>query len=291
MGNVYSGPQVAQFNPAQLDSFRNMIDFANSSKIPGQMEQYGSGAVKGGSSAMLAALRGLSNYKPTGGVESNIKQAGLYADNPYIDGQIDASMQDATRYASEEMLPSLARRAAAGGNVNANTTAIREGVIARGLADQAGDVSSQMRGSAYNTGLGVAESGRQFNNTSRLSALNSAGSLGLGSFGAGIGALGGSLQAQAGLFDMANMGGAGLRAADQAGIDNARLTSEYGSNRMSDMLRQYMGIVSGNYGGTSTGTSTQQQYASPYSVAGGLMGGFGSLFGGMSPFGMYGAFR
>lgn len=119
----------------------------------------------------------------------------------------------------------------------------------RGAADQIGDISANMRGSAYQSGLGLAANERN----AQISNILNAGS-GFGStFGQGLGAIG------QGLNDTyTNNGqlisGGQLNQQNQQGIDNAAFQQWQGNDqRANDLLSRYYGIVgSGNFGGTTT---------------------------------------
>lgn len=278
--NLYSGQQLAQFNPDQLATFQSMLDYGGSSGIPGQSQAAGTSLLGAGQGALGSSLSGLQGFTPSGSTESNIAAANQYADNPAIGGMVDAAMRDSVRNASESVLPALARQSAAGGNLNSSRTAISQGLVQRGLADQAGDISAGLRGNAYSQGLNLAQQGSQFNDTAILDALKSGGALGSGASGMGLGALQSAMGQQGTLFDMANAGGAGIRAGQQAGIDNAKMMSEYASGAPFDLLAKYFGIVGNTgYGSQTTGTQTGTKTSSdPMGSIGAGMNIFGSLF-------------
>jgi hypothetical protein len=233
-------------------------------------------------SGLTGALDTLGGFRPSGSVDSNINAAGRYADNPFIGGQVDATMRDARRQVSEQELPGIAASSAVTGNVNSSRRALAEGVVERGLADKTADVSSQLRGDAYARGLDLAQRGSEFNDTSALDAARSRGALGSSTVGTGLGALGQSLDQQAGLFGLAGQGGAGLQQGSQLGLDNSRGRSEYSTDRLNQMLQQYYGVIGGNnWGGSSTGTQNTTTTSSPggWSVLGGLMNAGGNVFG------------
>lgn len=261
-GNVYGGDINAQFTPEQLATFRNMIGAGGAA---GTLATNGAGSISGAANA-------LENYTPQGGVDSNIHAAGQYADNPFMSGMVDAAMRDARRSVSEDVLPGIDRGAALTGNLDSSTRGISHGIVERGLADKTADVSAGLRGDAFNRGLSLAEQGRQFDNSSVLQALQQRGSLGAT-----------ALSGAGSLFDMGSQGGAGVQQAAQAALDNARAKAEYASDRPSDLLARYFGIVGGSgYGGTQTSNGFQngtkltngkeEKEASPAAVIGGLLG-------------------
>lgn len=274
LGDAYKGDTTAQFNPDQLATFRRMLGFSNSSPIPGQTASAGTDLTGAGVGATTGALSRLGAFSPTGGTSSNIDAANAYADAAASPAAVDAAMRDARRQVTEQTLPGITQNAALTGNNMSSRTAIAEGIVNRGLAEKAADVSANMRAGAFNTGLGLAENSRQFDNNAVLDALKSRGSLGSTAAGQGLDALGNSIGQQGSLFDLANSGGAGLQASDQAKLDN-----DMGkSNSVWDNLMKYYGIVgSQNWGGTTQSSGTMTKEPSIWETIGGLMSAGGSL--------------
>lgn len=286
-GSLYSGDQIAGMTPEQMNVFKSLYSYGmNNNNIPGISASVGTNLANTGSQGLSAAMERLLAFKPTGGPQDNVTTAGLYADNPYISGQVDAAMRDASRYVNEQQLPALDRAAAMTGNVNSSTVGrggIAQGIIQRGLAEKAADVSANLRGSAYSQGLNLAEQGRQADTNSILDALKSTGSLGATSAGAGVDALGNSINQQGTLYSLAGEGAAGNQAANQASIDNAKAVSEYGADRLNSLLSQYFSTVGGaNWGSQSTGTgttvTTKKEDPSIANQIAGVLGGLGGLF-------------
>lgn len=280
--NTYKGEQIAQFTPEQLANYRNMAGY--NSSAPTTTANVGTQLATGGANAITQAMGNLQGFTPSGGPQSNIDAAKAYANGLDISGAVDASMRDARRAVSEEALPQIARSSAMTGNQFSNKRAISEGIVERGLAEKTADVSSQLRNDAYQKGLSLAEGGRQFDNNALLDAMKSAGALGNNAAGTGVNALGNSITQQGGLFDIINQGGAGLRDANQAGLDNERAKAEYGTGSAWDNLNNFWNIVGSNsWGGTQTGQQTQTSTPSFWNVVGGLMGAGGSLAGAFLP--------
>lgn len=275
--NTYSGQQIAQFNPDQLNTFRQMIGYGGNSSGANTSSTVGASAANAGSSALGTALNGLTHYTPGGGTQSNIDAATSYANNPATDGMINAAMRDARRSVSEDVLPQLDRSAANSGNAMSSKGAIAQGIVERGLADKTADVSSQIRGDQFNRGLTLAEQGRQSDNSGILSALTGAAGVGNSAVNSGVGAIGSGIQQQGGLFDLANAGGAGVRDSTQAGIDNTKGMSEYANGMSNQNLQNFYNIIgSQNWGGTSNGTSTSTP--SMWNTIGSALGIGASLF-------------
>ena len=244
--------------------------------------------------SMYGQLYGDYGRDPTG---MTIGRAGQYADNPYMSGMIDATSRDIKRNLYENELPSLNMQATASGNLNSSRAGAAEAIATRGAADRIGDISSQMRGGAYQSGLGLANSqwGQQLAGrggaAAGMAGLGQTGyTAGLGGAGLGQdywqGSLGGQLDANR---IYAGMGQTGLNAAggayntgmgtlgavrDAAGMQQANmqtaLNNEYARYQAPwDTLGQYGGIVglTSPYG-TTRGTA-------PSSGGGALQQGVG----------------
>jgi hypothetical protein len=287
-GVNYTGDHLAAFRPEQLSMFNNMINYANTSPIAGMLANQGSQLGQVGTGGVQNALQGYQNFTPAGSTMGTIADAGLYADNPYISSMVDATMRDATRQASEQTLPGIARSAAASNNTNSSRRDIQEGIVQRGLVDAGADASAALRGSAYNQGLNLAQQQRQHEDQTGLERLSGFGSLGLGAADSGMSGLNNSVAAMSNLFGLGNEGAAGLQAADQQTLSNELAKYQFNQQDPWGSLMNYYNIVGGDkWGGTvntdtsakgtSAGTVTQQP--SMANIFGGILGGIGSLGG------------
>jgi hypothetical protein len=277
--NTYNGPQVAQFTPDQLATYKQMLGYGGNSTGANTSGAVGVSTANAGGNAITQALTGLSNYKPQGGTQSNIDAATAYANNPATDGMIAAAMRDSNRAVSEGTLPQLARSDALSGNTMSTKDAISRGIVERGLADKTADVSSNIRGQQFANGLSLAENGRQADNSAILSALNSTAGQGNSAVGTGVGAIGSGLQQQGGLFDIANAGGAGMQQNTQNQIDNSKGMSEYANNSMWQQLQNLMSVVGGQqWGSQSSGTQTATSTPSLWNTIGSGLGMASSLY-------------
>lgn len=279
-GNLYSGPQVAQFTPDQLSTFQRMVGYGNNNTAAATTGAAGNTLTSAGTSGVTNALNHLASFKPGGGTQSNIDAATAYANNPAISDMVTAAMRDSVNNANENVLPQIGRNANAGGNINSNRTAIQNAIVERGLNNQAGDISANLRGNAYDTGLKLAEQNSEATNNNILDAFKSLGAIGGDAATTGVNANTASIGQQGSLFDIANQGGAGEQAANQAQIEDNKATNEYGTDRLNALLAQMFGIVGGTgYGGTQTGTgtSTVEKQPGALSIAGGVLGGLGSF--------------
>jgi hypothetical protein len=188
--------------------------------------------------------------------QGNIAAARQYADNPAINGMVDAASRDVSRNLYEGALPGIDRAASGSGNLNSTRAGVQAGIAQRGAQDQIGDISANIRGAAYDKGLGLAEGARSTN----LSALGQTAGLYGGALGQGLGAIGQGNALSLGNLDSSIKAGQ-IGQADRQGVDNAGLKAWTGNdNRANDLLQQYYSIIGNkNWGGTSTKTDTSTQ--------------------------------
>jgi hypothetical protein len=140
--------------------------------------------------------------------------------NPYLDGQIDAASRDVMRNLGENQLTGNAAMAAGTGNSGSSRRAVMDAIAMRGAGDRVADISSNMRGQAYNTGLGIA---------AQQGLANQNAALGTNSLNAGLMGQGANLA-----FNIGQAGQQGMGQAYQTGVNNAQLAQDTGN-----YLRQY----------------------------------------------------
>lgn len=181
---AYNGQRVAGLNQFQTSSANNLGSFANNTANLGYgLMNTGLGSLGASSAAggNAADIYGRSMMDPT---QSIISQAGQYANNPYVDGLIDASGRDVARQLNEQQLPSLARAASGAGNTNSSRAGVESAIMQRGAQDRLADISSGIRSQFFGTGLGMAQN--QYNqNLQNMLGANSQ-LLNAGQFGAGL---------------------------------------------------------------------------------------------------------
>ncbi len=271
---------VAQFTPDQLGAFQQMLRFgAGNPQISANSANAGGALTRAGADATTGGLYDLSQWRPATSSQSVLSDASTFANNPAISGMVDAATRDARRAVSEQALPQIARNAAQTGNLNSSRRGIAEGILERGLAEKAGDISANLRGNAFDRGLTTATQIGQGNDASRLGALSSLISGGTGAVGTGVGANTGAVQQQGGLFDIAGKGITGQQIGSQAALDDALQRYQFGVNSPFAGLQNFWNIVgSNNWGGTSTGQSTTTNNPSTMAQIGQGIGILGSLF-------------
>ena len=228
----------------------------------------------------LNAANRAANYNPQDPTQQNIQNAGQYANNPYLNGAIDAASRDVTRNLTEDVLPGINRNAAGTGNTNSTRTGIAEGIALRGAQDRIGDISSTIRADAYNNGIQTSEGARQANMQGYLSgqgqgldALNTA-------VGRGMDLRNQGMQGTVNMYDLLGRAGQQYQQDSQGYADASynRWQGQY--NQPWDLLSRYMGAV----GGTNWGSQTKDSTTNPGSTMGAVQGALGGATAG---FGLY----
>lgn len=168
---AYTGQRVAGLNPFQTNSANSLGTFAT-----------GMGD-RGASALTDTGLRGLSAFDQFSSNAGNIfgrsamdptqqilANANQYANNPYIDGQIDAAGRDVVRQLTEQALPSLNRQFSGTGNTNSTRAGVESAIAQRGAADRLADISSNIRSQFFGQGLGMAQNQYNTNLQNQLAA-------------------------------------------------------------------------------------------------------------------------
>lgn len=240
-----------------------------------------------GQTGATNAINGLGDFQNSDRIGQILDAANRTANNPYISDMVKASMSDANRQAAESTIPNLYRDAAAGSNLNSSRTALAQGVVERGLAQRAADISANMRGNAYSQGLGIGVQ----DNAQMLQSL-----LGQGQLGNTMSALGLNANNLAtNQLDSATGKGLGLATMyqqnNQLGLDNDFAKFKYAEDRPYDLLSRYYGIIGANNWGQNGVTQTVgSSTPSGAQIAGSIISTIGSLFGGGGMFGSGGFF-
>jgi hypothetical protein len=253
---------VSQFSPDQLGLYQRMLGFGGDTGVADNTAATGSALTGMGVGALGAGMGGLAGFSPTS-MQGVLSDANAAANDPSVQGRIDASMRDARRSVSEQVLPQIGRNAALGGNTNSSRTGMREGLVERGLLDATADTSASIRGDAYNQGLQTALQRAMQGDSSRLTALTGLMSGGNSAAGLGIGAGTAAVGQAGGLFDIAQGGVAGQQAGSQAAINDALARYGFQTSQPFAGLSDYWNIVGGqNYGssGYTSGGGASSMY-------------------------------
>jgi hypothetical protein len=251
---------VAGFTPEQLATFRSALGYANSNTTPDTSTATGNALQSAGTDATTGALSGLGAYDPTAAnnPQALIDNANKYVAGQNIDSQVNDAMLNARQTARDVTMPGIAQTSAITGNTNSSRRGIAEGLVQRGLAQQATDLGASMRGQAFKDGLALSSNNANANNSAALSALTARLSGGTDAAKAGVGAGSQAIADKGALLGMAEGGGSGLQASQQAVLDNLLKRYQAGVSAPYDALNGLMGIIgTNNWGSQSSGTATQ----------------------------------
>lgn len=273
---AYSGQRVADLNPFQTASANTLGSFAgNTSGLGYGLMNTGIGnlGASGNVGANAQDVFGRASMDPT---QMIINQAGMFANNPFVDGMIDAAGRDTVRQLNEQALPSLARAAVGGGNTNSSRAGVESAILQRGAQDRLADISSGIRSQFFGRGLDMAQN--QFNqNLSNMMNANQ-GLMQAGQFGAGL--IGTGQDFATNNFQQ-GMGAGGVFQNQDQNVLNANMAqfNESIQNPLS-VLQALSGVAANTQAKTAAGVATQPSIASQ--IGGALMSA-GSL--GFKPFG------
>lgn len=293
---------TAGMTPTQLQDYSNLASNAASILSPSTTGvTTGANAQNAGVAGATGALNTLDAWNPnaTNNANTVLGTAQQYVNGLNIPGQVQAAMQSANEEARDVTLPGMESNAASTGNINGSRTGLSEGIVQRGLAEQAGNLSAQLQNDAYNTGTTLGENIASTNNAQQEGALSAAlsGGTGLSSSGA--------IQQQGGVSNMSNVeqalltGASGAQTNQQLADTNALQNYQAQTQAPFAPLDQLMQIIgSNNWGSNSSSNSTTTSTPSTMSMigsglgaAGSLLGSFGGLGGSQGILGLLNAFN
>lgn len=250
----YSGDYYAAPNDTQYGSYNQAANFSQGGAAnvgntqigqgQGLLSNYGTGT---------NAANALYNFGNASQTQNTLNTANQFANNPMLQQMTDAATYAGNRNAAENDLPMLARAAAGSGNINSDRAALAQGIIGRGLAENAQNIYANLAGNAWNQGLGAA----QTQNQQQLGALSSAGQLGANLGGAGSSMMSQGINDQTNLSNLYQTAGAGLNALQQSILNNNQAKYQGQINNPWDAAQKLYGIAgANNWGSTTTGNSS-----------------------------------
>ncbi len=278
----YSGNFVATDKSGQqADAFNSAYNWAGQTGKSDANNMYntGAGQLQTGTGAQNGAVAGLNNFLGQDQTANNINTANAYSNNPHLQDMVNAATYAANRDAAENTIPNMYASAAQSGNLNSDRTALAQGVVQRGLAENAQNIAAQYQYNQYQNGLTMAQQQAQ----QQLGAYSALGSLGSSVAGQGYAGTNQGFNAYGQASQMQQGAAYGTNMLDQSQIDNGLKkwynAYQYPQNNLND----YYGIVgSNNWGNETQSSGTQQsqttQTPSIGSMIGQGIGLFGSLF-------------
>jgi len=273
----YQGDFYAQATPQMRSTFEDALKYSGGAgvKTASGLEATGNRQIKAGEAGLAEAQRGLTDFNTRDWTATHIENAGRYANNPFMDAMIEASMRDAQRTFSEETMRGIDQNAALTGNMNSTRAGIAAGIAQRGLADKAADVSATMRGAAWDKGLGMSQADQQL----LLQGLTTKAGVSQSQLETGLGAVKQGTDLRQQLLDQGVLATTMLQGFDQAKIDNAIAKYDYKQNKEWNNLGNYWSIIGDkSWGGTTQGTQTVKNSPSALSSIGTGIAILGSLF-------------
>lgn len=153
--------------------------------------------------------------------------------NQYVQGQMAANTNRLYQDFNEQTVPALRSNFGKSGQIGSSRQGIAEGLAAQGVARASADSNAQILGTAYNNALDTYSSV-----LAQAPALMQAGTMP------------GSLLSQVGQSQ---------RGFEQDKIDEAISRNDFSQNEAWNRLANYMQMVSGNWGGTTTSTMPGQK--------------------------------
>jgi hypothetical protein len=273
---AYQGSLYAPSNPLQQGGAWQLANFAagpggqlTGAATDASLASLGAGAGFGGNAQ---DIYGRAQMDPTQQIISN---AGSFASNPYMDGMIDAASRDVNRNLFENELTGLNNEATATGNTNSSRAGAVEGVLRRGAADRVADISAQLRGGAYQSGLGLAANNYQQGFQNQLGANSQVG----GALSTGLSGAQGAQSMGFGNADAITRAGSFFQNDEQKMLDAAFQKWNMQDTRPADLLSRYWGIASTGWnGGGGTPTQGGGGFGNTLAGIGGILTGIGGLF-------------
>lgn len=278
----FQGGLYAGLTPQQIAAITGSTNFATGQGHDlAQRFLGGAQGLLGQGDQFINSANRLAHFNPADPTQGNIHNAGLYANNPYMNKMVDAASRDVRRNLTEDVLPGINRSAVGGGNVDSSRTGIAEGIALRGAQDRIGDIGAQLRGNAYDQGLSHAIDERQTNQSARLNALASGAGFQDQAYGRGMDTTTQGIQQVLNNYDVMAHGGELQQGNQQGLLDEAFKKWQGGDSRAYDLLNRYMSTVGGDQWGKTTTSTTPGQ-------SGSLMDIFkGSLTGAQAGLGLY----
>lgn len=161
------------------------------------------------------------------------------ADNPFIQGQIDAVARDANQMLSLQSAD-VNSTASGTGNINSTRAGVLDSLNQNAAADRVASVSSQIRGNAFDQGMGLANDVDGRVAMERMQANQALGDVGR----TGYDLMARGWDTQRSGYNDALGAGSVFQQQEQNEINGQR---ERSRSEM-DLIQQYMGIVGGNFG-------------------------------------------
>ena len=257
---TYGGRQQANFNTDQLNQMSGVRDFVGGTGDAMSRAMFGAGqqALGGMGQAQDYYSRAM-NQGPVQmqGAQGVINNAARFANNPYLDSQIQAAMGDVSRGLWENQMPGIAAYAGGSGNLGSSRRGVLESSAIRDASSRAANIATQMRGNAYGQGLSyanqMAQQNAALNMQNRQNQMNAANQMtGMANMGANLMNQGQNMWGQQNQW-LGNVGQQQFQH-QQTGMDIAR--NDHYLGQMLPYQQSTMGINAGMGPAQAFGTTT-----------------------------------
>lgn len=276
---AFTGQRVAGLNPFQVSSANNLGALSqDAANLPYATLNTGLNNLTAGGNFGANAQNIFNRFDGVDPTQSIINNAGLFANNPFTDGMIDAASRDVVRNLTESALPSLNRQFAGTGNTNSTRAGVESAIAQRGAADRLADLSSQIRSQFFGRGLDMSQNQFNQNLQNSLAANNQL----LSSANLGNNLLNAGMDQGRSVFDFGQLAGNMFQTQNQNELNANKAQFDEERNNILNALATLSGVASagqGWAGGPTSTTGTSQQTSTPSiaSIAGTLFKAFSDI--------------
>lgn len=248
--NGQIGDYTADMNGMQTTAANNLYNFGT-----GTAQNVGGGMIQDGGNLSGSLGQYANNASNMFGANMGdragaIRDQGFQmADNPYIQGQIDAVARDANQMLDLQSAD-VNSTASGTGNINSTRAGVLDSLNQNAAADRVASVSAQIRGNAFDQGMGLANEVDGRVSGERMYANNALGDVGR----TGYDLMASGMNAQEGGLSTALNAGSVFQQQAQNEIQGQRDMTQADMN----LINQYMGIVGGNFGSQGFQTNVSQ---------------------------------
>lgn len=278
---------TAQMTPDQINAYLSMRNSGNVNIGTSQgVANTGAGVVAPGFNTALSTGTSLAGFNPssTNNAPSVLGTAQQYVNGLNIPAQVQNAMQTAMETARDVTNPQTENGAASTGNINSSRTGIAQGLVDRGLAETAANLSGTLQNQAWNTGTNLGETMAGLNNQQQISALEAAMSGGIGLGNSGVMANTTGLKDVGNAENLAQTGATGATyTPQQLNLTNQLQQYQAGTQAPFNALDQLWNIIgSRSWGQNTTGnqntnyTQTTTNTPSAMQMIGSTLGTLGS---------------
>jgi hypothetical protein len=268
----YSGPRVAGLNGFQTQSANDLGNYTNATSwMPNAFNAVGMSNLGAGANYGNNAQGIFNRYSGVDPTQSIINNAGMYANNPYMDGMIDAANRDVARSLTEQQMPGINRAAEGTGNINSSRAGVQDAIAQRGAMDRMADTASAIRGQFFGQGLNMSQN--QFNQNLQNSLAANGQLMNASNFGAGL--LGQGQQYAGNQFNLGQAAGGVFQNQEQNQLNANKAQFDEGLANKLAALQGLSGIAANTQAKTVAGIATNPSIASQIGGAAAAAGSMG----------------